>query len=754
MIFVQLPGTTACGLDMIRNVSPQAQQALAKAVCEEFSGSDKVILCHTPALLEPIDDCSLRTFDQIDESLESNMNVFLVLPRPGLIQSTIKKHSGKVMSIHAVFQTNSNSGPIEACVDLLQKAKHWFPNICRIRKSISLRKGLLGNFVAAAYVVEVSMQPADRFLIQWKFDRKYQDELLIPKIALAEQDIQDIIDEQGSKFLLKSTTKNGCVDFDNSKNGQWVSFPHSGTQQQKELNQLVAVLRRKVKNYPATSLQWKKAVRWNNDFKDILSFGILFVGHLNLSDKARVANFLTGCNIDFFFCRVNVIVMTLNGLEDNTLLRLAQYAEVPIPACPAWGGFQLSFRLSASGTVSWTTVSVGRIGRCDYVPAQVRLEPSEFEAEVRDLKFSILEQQVQATCFQKVFCTFENQDSAACLQFLVPQTIEKQLPLQWDVGGRPMCVDHPVAFSLPLSISRRPPEEQDKFDHWKETASRSPSFRKGRQNSLSHCPKLVDSICRFNLLRHGDILSRGKRFLAMTETEFLPFLFVDGKPDVEDLIDFCGEVFSDSDNVFVGTELAAMCVDDRSCHAMDLQNDTAVLHILEVLQDKQEPLKIGRFLHSRNQFFASTSEILLCHAFTACMIAVVVPKGSTIDQVCGPRDSYDVLKRILLPSRPAHESVATKCDSPQVVNSALAPKALKGESDKSRPPSYVTRQEPVVKVQPLVAVSTTLPWTKNDDGLGSQMPQPVRLASLKDNDDVPMDDTECLDVAGCTDHDM
>ena len=204
---MQLPETFACGFNMIRNVSPQAQQALTKAVCEDFSGSSKVIVCHAPALLEPIEDCSLGTFDQIDESLESNMNVFLILPRPGLIQSMIKKHTGKVMSIHAIFQINSNSGPIEACVDLLQKAKHWFPNICRIRKSICLRKGLLGNFAATAYVVEVSMQPADRFLIQWKFDRKYQDELLIPKIALAEQDIQDIIDEQGSKFLLKSTGK-------------------------------------------------------------------------------------------------------------------------------------------------------------------------------------------------------------------------------------------------------------------------------------------------------------------------------------------------------------------------------------------------------------------------------------------------------------------------------------------------------------------------------------------------------------------
>ena len=70
------------------------------------------------------------------------------------------------------------------------------------------------------------MQPADRFLIQWKFEKKYQDELLIPKIALAEKDIQDIFDEQGSSLLLKSTGKNSCIDFDESKNGQWVTFPY------------------------------------------------------------------------------------------------------------------------------------------------------------------------------------------------------------------------------------------------------------------------------------------------------------------------------------------------------------------------------------------------------------------------------------------------------------------------------------------------------------------------------------------------
>ena len=616
---------------MIRNVSPQVQQEIAKAICDDSSVSDRIILCHSPALLDSVENCSLGTIDQVDECIEANMNVSLILPRPGLIQNIVKKHSGKVITFHAVFHVNSLSGPIEACVDLLQKAKHWYPNICRVRKSVNLKKGLLGNFAATAYIVEVSMQPSDKFLTQWKFDRKYQDELLIPKIALAEQDIQDIIDEQGSKLLLKSTNRNSCVDFDNSKNGQWVSFPYCGSLQQQEFNHLVSAIRHKVRQYPSTSLQLKRAVRWNNDFKDILSFGILFIGHLNALDKARVANFLTGCNIDFFFfSRVNVIVLRLDGLDDNTLLRLAQYAEVPIPACPMQGGFQLNFRPSLTGTTTWTTVSVGSIGSYDHVPAQVCLEANESEAAVENLKWiaSLLAQQVKATCFQKVLCTPENQDSVACLQFLVPVSFESQLPLRWSIGDRQLCVDHPAPFAIPLSVSRRPPEEQNKLEHWKETANRSFSHRKGRQNSLSQNPKLVDS------------------FLAMFESNFLPFLFVDGKPDLDDLLEFCGDVFTD--NVLVGSGIASMIGDEPISHAADIYCETPTLYVLEVLQDKHEPLKIGRFLHSKKRFFASTTETLLCHAFTPCTAVLVVPKGSTVDQVCGPRESYCVLKRIPL----------------------------------------------------------------------------------------------------------
>ena len=473
---------------MIRNISPHAQQEIPRAIGDASSTSDKIILCHTPALLDPVENCSLGTFDQVDECIEANMSMSLILPRPGPVQNLVKKHSGKVVNFNVVFYVNASAGPIEACVDLLLKARHWFPNICRVQKCVNLKKGLLGNFAVTTYIVEVWMQPSDKFLIKWKFDdRKYQDELLIPKIALAEQDIQDIIDEQGSKLLLKSTNRNSCVDFDDSKNGQWISFPYGGSKQQSELNRLVSVIRDKLRQYPSSSLQLKRAVCWNSKLNDLLSFGFLFLGHLNAQDKARVANFLTGCNIDFFFSRIHVLVMKLDGLDDNTLLRLAQYAEVPIPACPMQGGFQVNFFPQSSSTIAWTTCSIGRIGSYDHIPAQVQVEVNESEASIEDVKWivSLLEQHVKATCFQKVFCKPENQDSTACLQFLIPMSFENKLPLHWRIDDRQIRVDHPVAFTIPLSISRRPPEEQNKLEHWKETANRSFSYRKGRHNSLS-----------------------------------------------------------------------------------------------------------------------------------------------------------------------------------------------------------------------------------------------------------------------------
>ncbi len=217
----------------------------------------------------------------------------------------------------------------------------------------------------------------------------------------------------------------------------------------------------------------------------------------------------------------------------------------------------------------------------------------------------------------------------------------------------------------------------------------------------------------------------------MFESEFLPFLFFDGKPNLDDLLDFCGDVFSD--NAIVGPGFATMSADDHLHHAADIHCETPVLYVLDVLQDKQDPLKIGRFLQSRKQFFASTSETLLCHAFSVCTVVLVVPKGSTVDQICGPREPYDVLKRIPLQCAPA--------PGPSMdMNVGIAPKPLNGGTSQPRAQSYADGQTPESNVRP--PVSTTVPWTQADNGLGSQMPRPVKSATPKNDEDFPMGEVE------------
>ena len=56
-------------------------------------------------------------------------------------------------------------------------------------------------------------------------------------------------------------------------------------------------------------------------------------------------------------------------------------------------------------------------------------------------------------------------------------------------------------------------------------------------------------MCRFNLLRHGEILSSTRHYPVMFENEYFPFLFVSGTPDMDDVKDFCCDVFADNKQV-------------------------------------------------------------------------------------------------------------------------------------------------------------------------------------------------------------
>ena len=114
---------------MLSDISPAAQQRIARAVNESLFVQDRYILCHTPAVLEPVDEC-----------IEAKKHITVILPRPGLIQRIVRQHEREVFTFQAVFSASVSAGPIEACVDLLLKASQWYPNVCRVRKALNLER--------------------------------------------------------------------------------------------------------------------------------------------------------------------------------------------------------------------------------------------------------------------------------------------------------------------------------------------------------------------------------------------------------------------------------------------------------------------------------------------------------------------------------------------------------------------------------------------------------------------------------------
>ena len=91
---------------------------------------------------------------------------------------------------------------------------------------------------------------------------------------------------------------------------------------------------------------------------------------------------MTLCKIDFYFSSPRVIVLDLNGVSSATLVRLFQYAEIPIPTSMTQGAFSVSFMntgeygdssLKADWRMAKISVAWGRISVLSSVPAQIRL---------------------------------------------------------------------------------------------------------------------------------------------------------------------------------------------------------------------------------------------------------------------------------------------------------------------------------------------------------------------------------------------
>ena len=190
------------------------------------------------------------------------------------------------------------------------------------------------------------------------------------------------------------------------------------------------------------------------------------------------------------------------------MIRLFQYAEIPVPTSTTQEAFSVSFmnpgeeRYSNAGAdreLTKINMTWSRLSALNSVPAQIKMsalqnierfhsEGDEFETGIWDM--------LKGACPQKVLCFDEENNT--------------------DWYG-----------------SRRPPAEETMHEHWKKAVRLASSERIDRSNFIAHVENNIASLQRISLLHELPVNHRGVRFLGTCEMSEFPILFINGEVTVD-----------------------------------------------------------------------------------------------------------------------------------------------------------------------------------------------------------------------------
>ena len=373
---------------------------------------------------------------------------------------------------------------------------------------------------------------------------------------------------------------------------------------------------------------------------------------------------LTLCKIDFYFSSQRVIVLDLSGVSSATLVRLFQYAEIPIPTSMTQGAFSFSFmttggygdsNLKADGQMAKISVSWGRISVLSSVPAQIRLSDlhkmEKFQRENDDFEKWIWEV-LRGTCPQKVLCFDEEHNTDWYMQFHIPAKSERLLPTKISFEEETMLVEHARPYAVLQAGSVRPPAEETMHEHWKNAARLAPSDRKDRSNYIAHVENNFASLQRVGLLQELPICHKGVKYIGTCEMSQFPILFVNG--DVT--VDKCLRALIDNSGGLPDLKEELQRTYDSYAQDPPVLNDlrcqTPVVYILSVCSTDLTPINVGKVVNGRRGLFVSTTELLKCHAYTKCTVAILLPKGIKLEMVCTPSRHIEILAKIPVCSSP------------------------------------------------------------------------------------------------------
>ena len=335
------------------------------------------------------------------------------------------------------------------------------------------------------------------------------------------------------------------------------------------------------------------------------------------------------------------------------------------------------------------SIRVGRMSALNLHPVQINMNKIH-DVITEDLTYDFvvdkITEDLQAVSFQSVTCYDSQRQVEQYLQFQIPYCNIGLYPKTYSIGGQSILVEHALPFASQMHNRRRPPKEETMHEHWKKAANLSPEKKKDRSNHLAHSENNLASLQRANSLVEIAFISSKQKYIGTFERSQFPLLFVNGLADAED----CLNTYVNSLKVDCHLrDLIGASIDNyNSAIGPNLSHskEHSVLYGLKVFGTCQQPLKVGYVMPNRNGFIVSGTELLVCHAFTDCLLFLYLPKGVRPEICCTPRSNFQILLQIPIcnntdkVSSPAVMSTPLGVNPTQVVNTPITPDASQGEN--------------------------------------------------------------------------
>ena len=690
-----------------------AQQIVVDALAKNPKNNQKTILCHTPSKLSAEPGMYLSTQDRLQELFTSEHDsVVAIFPNASLVRRLCKNCQQDTFSIELVFACHASCDPNDLVIDLLGK----FAVECKFIQSASFLAFLpQGTFRKRqpymAYSVKVTHELQNSLDLQWSGRTTAAYEAMIPKAIAEIPEVKKLLRDNDGPLRCKSIKRNSCFDVSNIGNCfSYVfsssCFDHTATVE--AVQKLVTKCRDFAEEVPSSVIQVKPGTVWSS--VDSIEKSVIFLRSLETSQIIELAQQLTGNRINFYFSSPNILVLDLVGVSTAALVRLLHYSEIPVPTSMIQGAFSVSFinwgksygdhGMTADPlTLQRYKVSIGRITALHSVPMQIKWENIQGSCEP-SIEQSRVPQWLKAECQgtrpTKVLAIDEERTVDWYLHFFVPQKIETTFPKQVVFEGKKILIEHALPFAPIRSSITRPPIEETMHEHWKNTASLAPDKKKHRSNCLVHDEDCFPSLQRVNMLQEISVKSRGLKLSGSFEASTTPILFLNGMPDIEDGLSAFVSITRQVTEIAADVEFSVEKHLQQPRSGSEHSNYSGTLYGLSIQCTDHVPLSIGKVFPRRNGCAVSTTELLKCHAFTECLLLLILPKGIKIDGICTPKRHFDIVVRIPIVSQ--RESEKEGCPSPLTPLGHNATQlSLRGHTtDQDKPSPSCVRQQSYV----------------------------------------------------------